>query len=68
MKSAAKFFAWTFIAAVALFAAVNPDGGVVYQNPMATAGIGLIGLGLFMEAKKRNPEPVFERRTRKTAE
>jgi len=64
MKAFATLVAWTFVAGVALFAAVNPEGGVVYQNPVATAGIGLIGLGLFMEARKRHPQPVFERRKR----
>ena len=53
MKATLKLLAWTFVALVILFAAVNPESGVVYQNPIATAGVGMIGLGLCLEARKR---------------
>ena len=53
MKPILIIVAWAFVSMVIVYAAVNPNGGVVYSSPVATLGIGLIGLGLCMEARKR---------------
>lgn len=53
MKSLAQFTAWTFVAGIILFAALNPSNGVIFQSPGAAVGIGLIGLGMCMEARKK---------------
>lgn len=53
MKSALTLIAWAFVATVILFAAVNPNGGVAFQSPMAAIGLGMIGLGICMETRKK---------------
>ena len=53
MKPILTIVAWTFISLVIVYLAVNPDSGVIYASPTAALGVGLIGLGLCMEAKKR---------------
>lgn len=53
MKPILTIAAWTFISLVIVYAAVNPDSGVIHMSPTAALGVGLIGLGLCMEAKKR---------------
>ncbi len=53
MKSFAQFAAWAFVAGIILFAALNPTSGVIFQSPGAAIGIGLIGLGMCMEARKK---------------
>lgn len=53
MKSILTVVAWTFVSLVIVHLAVNPDTGVVHASPTAALGVGLIGLGLCMEARKR---------------
>jgi len=53
MKNTAQFVAWTFVAGIIVFAALNPATGVIFQSPGAAVGLGLIGLGLCMEARKK---------------
>ena len=53
MKNTAQFVAWTFVAGIIVFAALNPTSGVIFQSPSAAVGLGLIGLGLCMEARKK---------------
>lgn len=67
MKSFAQFAAWTFVSGIILFAALNPNSGVMFQNPGTALGLGLIGLGLCMEARKKmaaQAQPVAQRKTR----
>ena len=53
MKSILTVVALTFVSLVIVYLAVNPDSGVVHASPTAALGVGLIGLGLCMEARKR---------------
>lgn len=53
MKSFLSLIAWLCIAAVIVYAATQPDGGVVYQSPMGALGIGLIGLGMCKKMSRR---------------
>ncbi|MCC6580861.1 MAG: hypothetical protein IT440_10500 [Phycisphaeraceae bacterium] len=53
MKALLQFVAWMFVAAVMIYAAARPDFGVVFQNPICTVGVGLIGLGMIVDARKR---------------
>lgn len=67
MKSFAQFVAWAFVAGIILFAALNPTSGVIFQSPGAAVGIGLIGLGICMEARKKmaaKTQPVAQRKER----
>lgn len=53
MKSFLSLIAWLCIAAVIVYAAAQPGGGVVYQSPMGALGIGLIGMGLCKKLSQR---------------
>lgn len=53
MKPILTITAWTFVALVIVYAAVNPDAGVIHTSPTTALGVGLIGLGLCLEARKR---------------
>lgn len=53
MKSGLNRLAWGFAVAVVVYAAVGPGMGVLYHNPLACLGVGLIGLGLCMEGRRR---------------
>jgi hypothetical protein len=53
MKTMAKLTAWAFVGTVILYASLNPDGGVLFQGPMAALGLGLVGLGILLETKQR---------------
>lgn len=53
MKTAAKLTAMAFVGGAVLFAALNPDGGVLFHSPLSAVGLGLIGLGLVVEMKQR---------------
>ncbi len=53
MKSILNSLAWGFAVAVVVYAAVGPGMGVLYGNPLACLGVGLIGLGLCMESRRR---------------
>lgn len=46
MNHALKLTGWAFATLVVLYAAINPEAGVLYENPGACVGLGLIGLGL----------------------
>lgn len=49
----AQSAAWVTVLLVVLYAALRPAGGVFYDNPLACVGVGLIGLGLCVEGRKR---------------
>jgi hypothetical protein len=53
MKGIIRFSAWAFVAAAVLYLALNPQTGVIYQSPMSALGLGMIGLGICMEMRKR---------------
>jgi hypothetical protein len=53
MKSALNILAWSFALVVVVYAAVGPGVGVLYGNPLASLGVGLIGLGLCMDSRRR---------------
>jgi len=55
MKTVSNLIAWTVVSLIIVFAAVQPDHGVVYQSPFAALGVGLIGLGLCKEGLNRRP-------------
>ncbi len=57
MKFLLSLVAWTFVAGAIVFTAVNPNGGVAFQGGGATLGLGLIGLGLCLEARKKLLKP-----------
>lgn len=52
MKAWWKMFAWSFAVSVVVYAAVGPGVGVLYSNPLACLGVGLIGLGLCMDRRR----------------
>lgn len=51
MKTKLHILAWGFATAVVVYAAVGPGMGVLYGNPLACLGVGLIGLGLCKQAR-----------------
>ena len=51
MKAILTFSAKAFVASFVLFAALNPNAGVIHQNAMTCLGLGLVGLGLCLEAR-----------------
>ena len=53
MKSALNILAWSFAVSVVVYAAVGTGAGVLYGNPLACVGVGLIGLGLCMDSRRR---------------
>ncbi len=57
MKPILIIMAWAFVSIVIVYAVANPNGGVVYNSPLAALGIGLIGLGLCKDARKRLATP-----------
>ena len=61
-KPAIQLAAWTFVAMVVVYTAVGTEGAL-YGNPLACLGVGLIGLGLLLDARgRRQPQPVKVRR------
>ena len=54
----AQFAAWAFVAFVVVYAAVGPGPGALYGNPLACLGVGLIGLGLAVHARRARAKPV----------
>jgi len=53
MKSILHSLAWGFAVTVVVYAAVGPGMGVLYGNPLACLGVGLIGLGLCMDSRRK---------------
>jgi hypothetical protein len=56
MKKLAALLIWGSVLAVlaiAVWAGLRPDGGALYSNPLACLGVGLIGLGMCMEGRRR---------------
>jgi len=50
MKAVVTFVAWAILASVILYAAVNPETGIVFQSPGTAGAVALIGLGLCKHA------------------
>lgn len=53
MRTLGILLAWSVPVGVILYAALSPDGGVVFHSPMTALGIGMIGLGMCLEARRR---------------
>ncbi len=53
MKQICQLVAWAVVSLLIVYAAFNPHNGVAYQSPMSALGIGMIGLGLCMNGRKR---------------
>jgi hypothetical protein len=53
MKTILNAVAWGAVSLVVVYAALAPDGGVLYQGPGAVIGVGLIGVGLCRAARER---------------
>lgn len=56
MKSIAIITCWAIAAGVILYAAVNPNNGIIWQSPMSAFGVGLIGLGLCKHAHDKQQQ------------
>ena len=57
MKTAIRVVMLVAISAVVIYAAVGPGVGVLFNNPLATIGTGMIGLGLTVEALRQTRHP-----------
>ena len=53
MKTKLHILAWGFAIGVVVYAAVGPGMGGLYGNPLACVGVGLIGLGLCKEGRRK---------------
>ncbi len=53
MKSILNILAWSFVLTLIVYLAVGPGTGVLYGNPLACLGVGLIGLGMCMDGRRR---------------
>ncbi len=53
MKPFAKLALMVCTTLLVVYVAINPQWGIVYQSPTAALGVGLIGMGLMIEARKR---------------
>jgi len=53
MKKYFPLVLWAVMAVGILFLAVNPQTGVIYRSPITTLALGLIGLGLCLDAGRR---------------
>jgi len=53
MKPVFNLLAWSFALTALVYMAVGPGVGVLYHNPLACLGVGLIGLGLCMDSRRR---------------
>lgn len=52
LKPTLHLLAWGFVALALVYAAVGPHGAL-YDNPLGSVGVGLIGLGALVEAYRR---------------
>ena len=50
MKTIVMLVAWAGLAGLILYAAVNPETGIVFQSPGTAGAVALIGLGLCKHA------------------
>ncbi len=53
MKTKLNILAWGIATMAVVYAAVGPGMGVLYGNPLGCLGVGLIGLGLCKEGRRR---------------
>ncbi len=53
MKAGLHMLAWTFALAALVYCVVGSGGGVLYGNPLACLGVGMIGLGLCVDGRRR---------------
>jgi hypothetical protein len=53
MKVVLNMLGWSFGLTVLVYLAVGPGVGVLPGNPLACLGVGLIGLGLCMDSRRR---------------
>lgn len=53
MKHLTAYLAWTGAAGALIFGLAHPAAGVIYSNPGVMLAVGLIGLGLCKDARKR---------------
>ena len=53
MTSIVNLALWAIVIAVVLYAALHPQAGVIVDNPLGAVGLGLIGLGLCVDARRR---------------
>jgi len=54
MRTVLSATAWTFVAAVVVYLAAGPGIGVAFKGPFGALGVGLIGLGLCLNASRRS--------------
>lgn len=52
MKTFGLYASWAFVAGVVLYAAVHPSAGVIYTSPGVAISLGMIGLGLCLQARQ----------------
>lgn len=53
MRATIHLLAWAFVMLALVYVAVGPHGALP-ANPLTTLGVGLIGLGLVVEARRRS--------------
>lgn len=53
MKKYYPLVLWAIMAVGILFLAANPRTGVIYHSPVTTMALGLIGLGMCLDAGRR---------------
>lgn len=52
MRSIFGYLAWAFVAGTILFTVAHPAAGVIYSSPGVAISLGMIGLGLCMQARQ----------------
>ena len=53
MKNLLPLVLWAVMAVGILALALNPQTGVIYRSPVSTLALGLVGLGLCLDAGRR---------------
>lgn len=53
LKNIAQLSAWAVTVTVLLYLALQPDRAVLLSNPLACLGVGLIGTGFYVDARRR---------------